>query len=166
VKFIFTSGIGSALSLKLESLGIKVEGERIPDEQLALHPRIKPYKELLCESDSNSEEGNPNNQSGEDSVDGGDNGQKSSGSATNGVSGDERLTVKPTSSASLIRNPSLEGIKKLNLDITALLAYVSNLTNGHTNVLFRSEILTQQLEFERMRPQKPILESIFKGNFG
>lgn len=147
---------------KLEALGVKVVGEKIPDAELPLHPRLKPYKELLSESDSN-------NQSGEDSVDGKESGEmSSSGSTTNGHESKEThvKSVLPKSiskSASLIRNRRLEGITKLNLDITALLAYVSNLTNGHINVIFRTKVLTQQLEFEKMRPQKPILDSIFKG---
>jgi len=163
VKFIFSSGIGAALCKKLEALGLKVEGERIPDEELAVHPRLKPYKDLLCESsDSNSEEGKSNEQSGEDCVDGVVNGDGQGSESTPNTG--QGYPPKPAAVASPhIRNPSLEGITKLNLDITALIAYCSNLTNGHTNVQFRSKILSQQLDFERMRPQKPILEAVFRG---
>jgi hypothetical protein len=60
-------------------------------------------------------------------------------------------------------NPDLSGVKKLNLDITALLAFVSNLTNGHTNISFKKPILAEQLQFEIERPQKWILDAAFKG---
>jgi hypothetical protein len=63
------------------------------------------------------------------------------------------------------KNPSLEGVTKLNLDITAFLAYVSNLTNGHSNVPFRKSILADQAADERDRAQKPILDKIFEGWF-
>jgi len=62
-----------------------------------------------------------------------------------------------------IKNPSLVSVQKLNLDISALLAYVSNLTNGHTDVIFETPVLAQQLEFEKLHPQKPVLDEIFLG---
>ncbi|CAG7833386.1 unnamed protein product [Allacma fusca] len=61
------------------------------------------------------------------------------------------------------KNPDLSGVKKLNLDITALLAFVSNLTNGHTQVSFKKPILAEQLQFEIDRPQKPVLDVAFEG---
>ena len=50
----------------------------------------------------------------------------------------------------------------LNLDITAMIAYVSALTNGHANYVFKADILTQQAERERLYPVKPELDSIFR----
>ena len=35
----------------------------------------------------------------------------------------------------------------LNLDITAMIAYVSAVTNGHANYIFEEKILTQQVRF-------------------
>lgn len=54
-------------------------------------------------------------------------------------------------------------IKILNLDVSTLLAYVTNMTNGYDHFIYREPLLTQQAEMERKRPVKPILESIFKG---
>lgn len=51
----------------------------------------------------------------------------------------------------------------LNLDITAMIAYVSALTNGHTDYQFQEKILTQQAEWERQNPVKPVLDDLFKG---
>lgn len=53
-------------------------------------------------------------------------------------------------------------IKTLNLDVTAMMAYVSNMTNGHCNYIFKQEVLTQQAAWEVERPVKPILERLFK----
>ena len=54
-------------------------------------------------------------------------------------------------------------ITTLNLDVTAMMAYVSNMTNGHCNYVFKQEVLTQQSAWESKRPVKPVLERLFKG---
>lgn len=54
-------------------------------------------------------------------------------------------------------------IRTLNLDVSTLLAYVSNMTNGHANFVYREPLLTGQAEWERSRPVKPFLEELFKG---
>ncbi|KAI8424099.1 hypothetical protein MSG28_002706 [Choristoneura fumiferana] len=54
-------------------------------------------------------------------------------------------------------------ITTLNLDVTTMMAYISNMTNGHCHYKFKQEVLTQQCEWEAERPVKPILEKIFAG---
>ncbi|KAG7210012.1 hypothetical protein KM043_011592 [Ampulex compressa] len=54
-------------------------------------------------------------------------------------------------------------INILNLDVSTLLAYVTNMTNGYACFVYREPLLTQQAEMERRRPVKPILEKLFKG---
>jgi hypothetical protein len=60
---------------------------------------------------------------------------------------------------------NLENIKldetRLNLDITAMIAYVSNLTNGRTNFDFKEKILSEQADWEQKSPVKPFLDQIF-----
>jgi len=51
---------------------------------------------------------------------------------------------------------------KVNLDITAMIAYVSALTNGRNWFSYKEKILSQQADWERHRPVKPYLESIFR----
>ncbi|KAG5348484.1 CG025 protein, partial [Acromyrmex charruanus] len=53
-------------------------------------------------------------------------------------------------------------IKLLNLDVSALLAYVTNMANGYNNYVYREPLLMQQAEMERKRPIKPILENLFR----
>jgi hypothetical protein len=53
-------------------------------------------------------------------------------------------------------------IKLLNLDVSTLLAYVTNMSNGCNNYIYREPLLTQQAEMERRRPIKPILEDLFR----
>jgi len=58
-----------------------------------------------------------------------------------------------------------EGIdhSRLNLDITAMIAYVSALTNGGNNFTFKEPVLCQQAAWERERPVKDLLDSAFSG---
>ena len=58
-----------------------------------------------------------------------------------------------------------EGIdhSRLNLDITAMIAYVSALTNGGHNFIFKEPVLCQQAAWERERPVKALLDSVFSG---
>jgi hypothetical protein len=53
--------------------------------------------------------------------------------------------------------------EKLNLDVTAMLAYVSGLTNGRCNFKFKEPVLNQQAEWERARSVKPVLDQLFQG---
>ncbi|XP_011494815.1 PREDICTED: UPF0415 protein C7orf25 homolog isoform X2 [Ceratosolen solmsi marchali] len=50
----------------------------------------------------------------------------------------------------------------LNLDVSSLLAYVTNMTNGHANFKFIEPLLTMQTEWERRCPIKPVLDELFK----
>jgi len=50
---------------------------------------------------------------------------------------------------------------RLNLDITAMIAYVSSLTNGQTDHIFKEKILCQQASWEKNRPVKPFLDKVF-----
>jgi len=51
---------------------------------------------------------------------------------------------------------------KVNLDITAMIAYVSALTNGRNWFKFSEKILSQQAEWERKNPVKPFLDDVFR----
>ncbi|XP_026755311.2 UPF0415 protein C7orf25 homolog [Galleria mellonella] len=51
----------------------------------------------------------------------------------------------------------------LNLDVTAMMAYVSNMTNGHCKYVFKQDVLTQQAAWEAERPVKPVLDKLFQG---
>lgn len=57
----------------------------------------------------------------------------------------------------------ISNVSTLNIDITTLLAYISNVCNGSCNWSFREGILTEQAEKERQTPLKPVLDNLFKG---
>ncbi|XP_021961981.1 UPF0415 protein C7orf25 homolog [Folsomia candida] len=138
VTAVFTSGISESLAIELEALGTVVQGERIPDEQLELHPRIRVYE------DRNNLQGFRDD-------------------LLLGAAEEATLSASVDETVLGFKNPSLDGVTKLNLDIPAFLAYVSNLTNGHSNVKFPKAILANQAISENLRPQKVILDKVFHG---
>uniref|UniRef100_A0A8D8RSE9 UPF0415 protein C7orf25 homolog n=2 Tax=Cacopsylla melanoneura TaxID=428564 RepID=A0A8D8RSE9_9HEMI len=58
---------------------------------------------------------------------------------------------------------NLNEVPILNLDVTTLVAYVSNLTNGGAHHKFSYPLLNQQAEWELQNPVKPVLEKYFQG---
>ncbi|XP_055615477.1 UPF0415 protein C7orf25 homolog [Toxorhynchites rutilus septentrionalis] len=54
-------------------------------------------------------------------------------------------------------------ISKLNLDITTLIAYVSAMTNGSSHWEYNEPLLTEQAQWEREKPIKPLLDQLFHG---
>ncbi|KAM0729567.1 UPF0415 protein C7orf25-like protein [Formica fusca] len=121
VIFHFAYGIEIPLALRLEQMGIIVEGDRIDMDNEILN---KHELELLKDSTNDSEQ-------------------------------DLDLHLLNTSALST-------EIQLLNLDVSTLLAYVTNMSNGYNNYIYREPLLTQQTEMERKRPIKPILENLFR----
>ena len=54
-------------------------------------------------------------------------------------------------------------IKKLNLDISTLIALCSEITNGGENFIFKQPFLNKQAEWERSTRLLPVLEEFMKG---
>ncbi|XP_064212219.1 UPF0415 protein C7orf25 homolog isoform X2 [Tribolium castaneum] len=84
------------------------------------------------------------------------------------VNGVERdLATKIENLGIIVNNLKLSNISlinKVNLDVSAMLAYVSSVCNGSANLYdFSVHVLAQQAEWERQRPQKPILDDFFAG---
>lgn len=70
-------------------------------------------------------------------------------------------TVSTTISTSTLSAEKLTVDNAVNLDITALLAFVSNLTNGFCHRRFSQPLLQQQAAWERDSPVRPLLRRIF-----
>lgn len=136
VVFHFAYGIEIPLATRLELMGVIVEGDRIPCEE-------------------------------EKSIDIRDINDKFStwkhmlefnGESLDEYKGNINSNLDTLNISSLVTE-----IKILNLDVSSLLAYVTNMTNGYDHFIYREPLLTQQAEMERKRPVKPILENIFEG---
>ncbi|CAG5092172.1 Similar to UPF0415 protein C7orf25 homolog (Mus musculus) [Cotesia congregata] len=111
VVFHFACGIENSLAVRLEELGVVVEGVRIGS--------LDPFDAAICKN--------------------------------------------PEQINSTLESLSQGDIKTLNLDVSTLLAYVSNMTNGHANFDYLEPLLSLQAEWERLRPVKPVLDKIFQG---
>jgi len=60
-------------------------------------------------------------------------------------------------------NESVGDASTLNLDISAMMAYISAVTNGHSNYKFKEHILTEQARQERKSSVKDQLDAAFFG---
>lgn len=58
---------------------------------------------------------------------------------------------------------AIRSVKRLNLDVTTLLAYISAMTNGSASWKYAESILTEQAICERQKPVKATLDKIFDG---
>ena len=137
VAFAFHNGLSEGLAKKLEKKGVRVMGQVIQG--------------LGCpvdeEEDDDGEESNTTSEEDEDSQ------------------GEEGLfDEEGCDSAAARETPVIVcDNSRLNLDITAMIAYVSALTNGHSDHVFKEPILNEQASWERERPVKPELDRIFRG---
>lgn len=78
---------------------------------------------------------------------------------------DPNYNTDNISSITELSTNNVSSISKVNLDVSAMLAYCSSVTNGSAAIYdFDVPVLKQQAAWERLRPQKPILEEFFKGS--
>ncbi|XP_072939636.1 UPF0415 protein C7orf25 homolog [Epargyreus clarus] len=129
VVFEFASGIEKNLANRLQSLGIVVKGEVLPDS--------KPSDDL------------------DDTWNSSDEGEEDCHNGSPPCLQEINQCIED--------NPDRSDIDTLNLDVTAMMAYVSNMTNGHCNYVFKQDVLTQQSAWEAERPVKPVLDKLFEG---
>ncbi|XP_043245981.1 UPF0415 protein C7orf25 homolog isoform X1 [Amphibalanus amphitrite] len=138
VRFVFSAGVGRRLAERLRARGVTVTGQCIDDEQLG----------VAADSDSDSGSDSSGDELEEERE------ETAPLDQEEGDNSDERV------SATL---GSLSPDSGLNLDVTAMLAYVSNLTNGHCHASFSEPVLSQQAAWERETPVKPALDRLFAG---
>ncbi|XP_012263268.2 UPF0415 protein C7orf25 homolog [Athalia rosae] len=155
VVFHFAYGIEVPLALRLERLGVTVEGQRIAcsEDILNAAASLNEQKERLDGSPSASvfrPSDSYNSSSDSDS-------DSESDQAEGQVRG---MPILNTINSLDVRDT--DEIKILNLDVSTLLAYVTNMTNGQADFEYKEPLLTMQAEWERSRPVKPILEKLFK----
>ncbi|XP_076040915.1 UPF0415 protein C7orf25 homolog [Oratosquilla oratoria] len=141
VVFWFQNGVSESLSQCLQDLGAIVIGQCIEDSKLG--PLVVDDESSVDESDCDT--------SDEDS-------QSSCERCT-----EDRDSINSTEIQTVDDNLLSEGKRIINLDVTAMIAYVSATSNGGCNYIFEDEFLAQQAEWERKNPVKPVLEGYFKG---
>nr|BDT62993.1 MAG: UPF0415 protein [Trachysalambria curvirostris nimavirus] len=141
LEFWFCSGVSDSLANCLEDQDMEVKGERIPDDDLGLPDNSVPG------TDTESEECSSDDLTDEDD----DDHYNSRG-----------LVNSCDTSPSHDQEPQRE-VNTVNLDVTAMIAYVSATSNGQANFLFRNVFLSKQADMERKDPVKKILDDNFEG---
>lgn len=66
----------------------------------------------------------------------------------------------PQYNSMIVHEPN---VNKLNIDVTAMMAFVSNLTCETCNLTFRHKILNDQALQEQKQSTKAILDKFFQG---
>lgn len=132
--FQFACGIEKTLADQLDLLGIIVSGRRLGNSELLLQ-----------------EAGRDRDNDDDDDVQ----------TCVSKRCADVHCSMLSSGTSSMINCNHDD--QKLNLDVTAMLAYVSGLTNGRCNFEFKEPVLTQQAEWERAKPVKPVLDQLFEG---
>uniref|UniRef100_A0A0C9RRS7 CG025_1 protein n=1 Tax=Fopius arisanus TaxID=64838 RepID=A0A0C9RRS7_9HYME len=139
--FYFAYGIETTLYSQLEKLGVFIEGDLIEREDICPGGGTRENPEAGASSAPKSENARTKN-----------------------------LIVASSPSPQFEISPLLQPAVSstvtvsLNLDVSTLLAYVSNMTNGHAKFRYLEDLLTLQAEWERSRPLKPFLHKLFHGN--
>ena len=137
VVFAFHNGVSRRLADKIRKKGVVVEGEIIPNEDgFAEESPASTSSEYDSDDDDEDEEEEEEREVAPD-LNIGDEGQ-----------GNNQIPIDCDTT-------------RLNLDITAMIAYVSALTNGHADHEFTEPILAEQAAWERERPVKPVLDRLF-----
>ncbi|KAF5273415.1 hypothetical protein FQA39_LY07432 [Lamprigera yunnana] len=88
---------------------------------------------------------------------------QSLGVTVNGTHITQEIDSKDFTTHSNTLTDNTRHITKVNLDVSAMLAYVSSVTNGScAKYQFAVPVLAQQAKWETERPVKPILDNYFK----
>ncbi len=142
VVFVFHNGVSEALARRLEAKGLVVRGEVISTS----NPHMMLDEDNSSDDSSEDEDLAPYDQEGDNRLE-----SSSPFAATDCQDQQQQHNQQEL-------DPST-----LNLDITAMIAYVSALTNGCSDHDFREPILSEQASWERARPAKPELDALFAG---
>ena len=143
---VFTKGVTQEMAEHLETIGVRVEGERVPISDDILR-RLQGTQAMLDDSDYS--EGSEEYSSDEDA--------EARSSAFNPPN------ISTSASDEISEIIALPTDKKIFLDVTTLVIYVSDVCNGGDKFNFKDPTMAEQAEQERTTPVKPFLEQHFNG---
>ncbi|XP_077581390.1 UPF0415 protein C7orf25 homolog [Stigmatopora nigra] len=136
VVFAFYNGVSEPVARRLEEMGVAVRGDVVAVDAVVTEGGEEVDGEDDEEDDDDDEGDEP------ESVD----------------TRVDRSTV--LASLAFPADAGPEECGRVNLDITALIAYVSSLSHGRCRLAFREPVLTEQAAQERLRPVLPVLEAV------
>ncbi|XP_077347813.1 UPF0415 protein C7orf25 homolog isoform X2 [Lithobates pipiens] len=132
--FAFYNGISCPMAEKLKQMGISVRGDIVA---------VNAFEETVQEetlSDSESDDDDP------------------TGLLRGGIVDRENIVA----SVAFPREVKVEVCKRVNLDITTLITYVSALSHGGCYLVFKEKVLTEQAAQERKEKVLPMLNSFME----
>ncbi|XP_077415877.1 UPF0415 protein C7orf25 homolog [Vanacampus margaritifer] len=133
VVFAFYNGVSSPMARRLEEMGVAVRGDIVAVNAVPA----------------------------EDEDDDDRRGEEEEEEAEPEASRVDRATV--VASLAFPAAVHAEECGRVNLDITALIAYVSALSHGRCRLAFREPVLTEQAAQERRQPVLPLLDAFMAG---
>ena len=147
--FLFHAGVPENAAVKLKKIGIEVKGTIVPSANFDFCDEDEPEEE---EEDNTIVVNNENHfHENFREID-----------YTKKLDNDDENILQVDDGVDNICKNNAEDCSILNLDITAMIAYVSALTNGFSEYEFKEVILNQQAAWERKTPVKPILDELFR----
>ncbi|XP_036375086.1 UPF0415 protein C7orf25 homolog [Megalops cyprinoides] len=157
--FAFYNGVSSPMADRLKEMGISVRGDIV-----AVNSVVGAEEQ---EEDSEGEDGS----SGEGEEGGGDEEREAEEEEDEDGEDDDDSDALHTrvdrstivASLAFPTEVKVDVCKRVNLDITTLITYVSSLSHGGCNFTFREQVLTEQAAQERQEKVLPKLDEFMQG---
>ncbi|AWP03548.1 putative UPF0415 protein C7orf25 -like [Scophthalmus maximus] len=144
IVFAFYNGVSSPMADRLRDMGVSVRGDIVAVN-------------AVTEEGSDEEE-----EEGEDEEEG----EAKEDNREEEVAGSELTRVDRSTVVASLAFPAqvqVEECRRVNLDITTLITYVSSLSHGHCLFTFREPVLTEQAAQERRLQVLPQLDAFMAG---
>lgn len=146
VIFAFYNGVSSPMADRLRDMGVSVRGDIVAVNTMATEEEEEESAEDDEEEDKEEEEE-------DDDDDNEDNASE--------LTRVDRGTV--VASLAFPAQVQVEECRRVNLDITTLITYVSSLSHGRCHLAFREHVLTEQAAQERRQQVLPQLDAFMEG---
>lgn len=143
IVFAFYNGVSCPMADRLRDMGISVRGDIVAVNAVVTE-----------EGGEQEEQDDP-----EDPAD--DNGEEGEEEEESELTRVDRGTV--VASLAFPAQVQVEECRRVNLDITTLITYVSSLSHGHCHFTFREPVLTEQAAQERRLRVLPQLDAFMQG---
>uniref|UniRef100_A0A3Q0R5A3 Chromosome 7 open reading frame 25 n=1 Tax=Amphilophus citrinellus TaxID=61819 RepID=A0A3Q0R5A3_AMPCI len=144
VVFAFYNGVSSPMADRLRDMGVSVRGDIVAVNTMATEEE---------ESAEDDEEEDKEEEEEEDDDDNEDDASE--------LTRVDRGTV--VASLAFPAQVQVEECRRVNLDITTLITYVSSLSHGRCHLAFREHVLTEQAAQERRQQVLPQLDAFMEG---
>ncbi|TNN24868.1 UPF0415 protein C7orf25 [Liparis tanakae] len=168
IVFAFYNGVSCPMAQRLKDMDIAVRGDIVAVNSVTLEEEEEEEEEQEEQEEGDPAEDNEEEEPTEDKEK--EEGPAADGEEEEGLAADgeeEELTrvARGTVVARLAfpAQVKVEECRRVNLDITTLITYVSSLSHGRCHLSFREPVLTEQAAQERRLPVLPRLDDFLRG---